>query len=136
MQFFPEFELRRVYHNTQLFKKLNISSCWLWELKTVRNQAQSYVILLTNPLDTGLKSTCITLRVKCPYLKFFWSAFSRIPTTFSPNVKKYGLQNKNSEYGHFLRSVRRPEDVLHAFFLYTSCVLGKETPNGRKINKT
>ena len=47
----------------------------------------------------GRDSQQTTLREKCPYLKFFWSVFSRIRTeygeirsisVFSPNAGKYG----------------------------------------------
>ena len=44
---------------------------------------------------------------KCPYPEFFWSLFSLIRTEY---VERYSIQmrentdQKNSEYGHFLRS--------------------------------
>ena len=63
---------------------------------------------------TCLKS--LTLREKCPYSEFFWSVFSRIRTEYDeilyPNSVQipYSVQmqedtdQKNSKYGHFLRS--------------------------------
>ena len=54
------------------------------------------------------------LRKKCPYSEFFWSAFSRIRTEYGDLLHKspYSIQmpksmdQKNSEYGHFLGSDR------------------------------
>ena len=53
------------------------------------------------------------LREKCSYPEFFWSAFLRIPTEYGDLLCKslYSVQmrenvdQKNSEYGHFSRSV-------------------------------
>ena len=55
----------------------------------------------------------ITLREKCPYSGFFWSVFSCLRTeygemrSFSPySVRiRENTDQKNSEYGHFSRSV-------------------------------
>ena len=55
----------------------------------------------------------ITLREKCPYSRFFWSVFSCLRTeygemrSFSPySVRiRENTDQKNSEYGHFSRSV-------------------------------
>ena len=67
---------------------------------------------LLNSSGFFLPSTSLTLHEKCPYSEFFWSVFSHIWTeywknpylsVFSPNAGKYGP--KNSEYGHFSRSV-------------------------------
>ena len=50
------------------------------------------------------------LREKCPYFKFSWSVFSGIRTGYE-EVRRYSVQmpenknQKNSEYGHFSRSV-------------------------------
>ena len=54
-----------------------------------------------------------TLRENCPYLGFFWSAFSRIRTEYGEilRISSYSFRmrentdQKNSEYEHFLRSV-------------------------------
>ena len=49
-----------------------------------------------------------TLREKCPYLELFWSTFSRIRAEYG-EILRYSLRmrdntdQKNSEYGHFLR---------------------------------
>ena len=55
----------------------------------------------------------ITLPKKCSYLELFWSVFSRIPTEYREiqSISEHSVQmrentdQKNSEYGHFLRSV-------------------------------
>ena len=55
----------------------------------------------------------ISLREKCPCSEFFWSAFSRIRTEYEGilRISPYSVQTrekaeqKNSEYGHFSRSV-------------------------------
>ena len=52
------------------------------------------------------------LREKRPYSEFFWSVFSRIRTEYGEILRifPYSVQmwentdEKNSEYGHFLRS--------------------------------
>ena len=52
------------------------------------------------------------LRKKCPYLELFWSAFSCIRTEYGKilRISPYSVRmrenegQKNSEYGHFLRS--------------------------------
>ena len=49
---------------------------------------------------------------KCPYSELFWSAFSRIWTEYGEilRISPYSVRmrenadQKNSEYGHFLRS--------------------------------
>ena len=43
------------------------------------------------------------LRKKYPYSELFWSAFSRIRTEYSVEMRENTDQN-NSEYGHFSRS--------------------------------
>ena len=63
----------------------------------------------------------LTLRKTFPYLELFWSAFFPHFPAFGVNTKRYGvslrIQSKcrkcgknvdqnNSEYGHFLRSVK------------------------------
>ena len=55
-----------------------------------------------------------TLREKCPYSELFWSVLSRIRTEYGKilRISPYSVQmqenadQNNSEYGHFLRSVR------------------------------
>ena len=43
----------------------------------------------------------LTLREKCPYLKFFWSAFSRIRTEYGKTRMRENKGQKNSKYGRF-----------------------------------
>ena len=55
----------------------------------------------------------VSLCGRCPYLKFFWSVFSRIQAEYGEmrNISPYSVQmrentnQKNSEYGHFSCSV-------------------------------
>ena len=63
-------------------------------------------------LNTSLLSNRVSLREKCPYSEFFWSAFSHIRTEYKEilRISPYPVQvrentdQKNSEYGHFSRS--------------------------------
>ena len=56
----------------------------------------------------------MTLRKKCPYSELFWSAFSHIRTQYEEiqSISPYSVRMRenadqnNSEYGHFLRSVK------------------------------
>ena len=56
---------------------------------------------------------CITPHKKCPYLEFFWSVFSQIRTEYGEirSISPFSVRmrentdQKNSEYGHFLRSI-------------------------------
>ena len=56
----------------------------------------------------------LKLREKCPYLEFFWPVFSCIRTEYGEirSLSPYSVQmwentdQKNSEYGHFSRSVK------------------------------
>ena len=58
--------------------------------------------------------TVFTLRKKFPYSEFFWSVFSRIWTEHGEirSISPYSVRmrennnQKNSEYGHFSRSVK------------------------------
>ena len=58
-------------------------------------------------------SEVLTLRKKCPGLEFFWSVFSFVWTEYRDLFGKFpylllmreNADQKNSEYGHFLRSV-------------------------------
>ena len=75
----------------------------------------------------------ITQRKKCPYLELFRSTFSRIRTEYeeilriSPySVRMQGnVDQNNSEYGHFLRSVNFSNVLLMIKFVLTS-VQGKK----------
>ena len=52
------------------------------------------------------------LRDVCPYSEFYWSVFSRIWTEYEEILRispysvrmRENMEQKNSEYGHFLRS--------------------------------
>ena len=54
------------------------------------------------------------MRKKCPYSELFWSVFSRIRTEYGEmrSISPYSVRmgentdQNNSEYGHFLRSVK------------------------------
>ena len=46
-----------------------------------------------------------TLRKKCLYSELFWSVFSHIRTEYGEIRMLETTDQKNSEYGHFLRSV-------------------------------
>ena len=64
----------------------------------------------------------LTLREKCPYLKFFWFVFSCIRTECGEirSISPYSVQIRgdtdqiNSEYGHFPRSGRN-RDTTHVY---------------------
>ena len=60
---------------------------------------------LWEKMGQGLREKKLTLRKKCPYSGFFWSVFSRNISPYSVRMRENKNQ-KNSEYGHFLRSVR------------------------------
>ena len=49
------------------------------------------------------------MRKKSPYLKLFWSVFSRIRI-------EYGEIQNNSEYGHFLNSAIRGQSSMTLLF--------------------
>ena len=51
----------------------------------------------------GYVYECLLLRKKCPYLRLFWSTFSRIPSEYGE--MRENADQHNSEYGHFLHSV-------------------------------
>ena len=61
----------------------------------------------------------LTLRKKCPYSEFFWSAFSRIWTEYRdlPRKSPYSVRmrentdQKNFECRHFSRSVNHAVSV-------------------------
>ena len=54
-----------------------------------------------------------TIHEKCPYSEFFWYLFSRIQIEYGEILRispylvwmQENMYQKNSEYGHFLRSV-------------------------------
>ena len=52
----------------------------------------------------------ITLHKKFSYWQLFWSVFSRIQTEYSVRVRE-NIDQNNSEYGHFSRSVRHQFDI-------------------------
>ena len=64
-----------------------------------------------------MRSLNQALHEKCPYLEFSWSVFSWIWTEYGEIlcISPYSVQmpenmdQKNSEYGHFLRSEAAPE---------------------------
>ena len=64
----------------------------------------------------------ITLHEKRPYSEFFWSVFSRIQTEYGGTVRispysvraRENTDQKNSEYGHVSRSVRK--NILFVYF--------------------
>ena len=51
----------------------------------------------------------VSFRKKCPYLEFSWSVFSHIRTEYGETLHSVQMREnmgqKNSEYGHFSRSV-------------------------------
>ena len=61
------------------------------------------------------------MRKKCPYLKLFWSAFSRFRTEYGEilRISLYSVRmlenadQNNSEYGHFLYSAESFNKDLH-----------------------
>ena len=61
----------------------------------------------------------LTLREKCPYSEFFWSAFSRIRTEYeeilciSPYLVRMreNTEQKNFKYGHLSRNVTYSHDT-------------------------
>ena len=72
----------------------------------------------------------LTLPKKCPYSEFFWSVFSRIRTEYGGILRdtariRENADQKNSEYGHFSRSVKKRCLLLLSnyppFFYYLTC---------------
>ena len=71
--------------------------------------------LLTIFVKGSILNAWLALREKCPYSEIFWSIFSRIWTEYGEGemlrISQYSVRmrentdQKNSEYGHFLRSV-------------------------------
>ena len=90
-----------------------------WEKKfsyfRKHNPFQMFVRILNTPLNV--------LREKCPYSELFWSLFSRILTEYGEMllISPYSVEmwkntdQKNSEYGHFLRSDILTETHSHFF---------------------
>ena len=70
----------------------------------------------------------------CPYSEFFWSVFPRIQTEYGeiPQISPYSVRmrgntdQKNSEYGHFSRTVKlegifiRKKNLIIAIYLKIS----------------
>ena len=56
----------------------------------------------------------ITLHKKFSYCELFWSVFSRIQTEYSARVRE-DIDQNNSEYGHFSRSVRHQFDIQQCY---------------------
>ena len=65
--------------------------------------------------------TTFTLREKCPYSELFWFVFSNIRTEYGEirSISPYSalmrenMDQNNSEYGHFLRSVSGAKFSTH-----------------------
>ena len=78
--------------------------------KTTKQYDDGYVVL-GNHFNPNLIPSFRTLREKCLYSKFFWSAFSRIRTEYGDilRISPYSVQmqentdQKNSKYGYFSR---------------------------------
>ena len=87
-------------------------------------------VLLYTCVANNNQNKDIWLLEKCPYLKLFWSAFSRIRTEYGEilSISPYSIRmrentdQKNSEYGHFSRSVRR-----HLLIFFIRAVLTWQT---------
>ena len=60
----------------------------------------------------------LSLHKKCSYSEFFWSVFSRIWTEYSIRMQE-NMEEKNSEYGNFIRSVSpsQTSDTLRTKFV-------------------
>ena len=93
-------------------------SIWICERK-LKTKAHSLVILSHKCLNL-----LFTLREKCPYSEFFWSVLSLVRTEYGEilNISPYLVQirentdQKNSEYGHFSRSVNYNSFHPNGFF--------------------
>ena len=67
-----------------------------------------------------------SLREKCPYSEFFWSTFSRLQTEYGEmrSISPYSVRmrenmdQKNSEYEHFSRSVCQPFSSHHPLLIH------------------
>ena len=76
----------------------------------------------------------LTLRDKCPYSELFWSVFSCIRTEYGeilhispyPVRMRENTDQNNSEYGHFLRSVKVRDFVC---VIFSSHFTSSFTPN-------
>ena len=108
-----------IFHNLSNFWKLLFCD-WNKVLSATSNKQ--------NQQQGKLKAfQCLLLNnhyVKCPYSEDFWSIFSRIQTEYGDLLRKcpYAVQmrentdQKNSEYGHYLRSERLQKTVKFGFF--------------------
>ena len=76
-------------------------------------------------IDTvSLNNISLSLRDNCPYLEFFWSAFSRTRIEYGEirSISPYSVRmrentdQKNSEYGHFPCCIYYSNSELPVFF--------------------
>ena len=104
----------------RLLRLLSIIMVWyLWRFSILPfclNHSNSKMFSLSS-ISKNKKLTLVSLRKKCPYSEFLWSAFfqhfpafglnTEYLSVFSPNAGKCGksADQKNSEYGHFLCSI-------------------------------
>ena len=78
-----------------------------------------------------------SLREKCPYSEFLWSAFSRIRTEYGGmwSISSYSVRmrentnQKNSEYGHFSRSASFMNLFEYVWIIYLIHFLPLVSPN-------
>ena len=61
-----------------------------------------------------------SLREKCPYSEFFWSVFLRIRTEYGEIQMRENPDQKNSEYGHFSRSVSMNQNIIAFAILFSA----------------
>ena len=91
----------------------------------------------------SLSQNCMNtlpLRKRCPYSKFFWSVLSCMRTEYGEirSISPCSVQmrenkdQKNSEYGHFLRSVpyrdyviicRKMSKIIHGVMIFNNNVI-------------
>ena len=100
--------LQNKYHNI-LYQHLQCISTKVSTLIWVNNMQILHTFVFCRILDWTS-----TLREKCLYSEFFWSVFFRIQTEYGEilRISPYSDQmhenthQKNSEYGHILRSAK------------------------------
>ena len=102
--FKPHFETR----GKKRWRGAIILSCPSWIENWCNDWVQPFE-QFTLSLST-VKALIWTLREMCPYSELFWSSFSRIRTEYEeiPVQMLENADQNNSEYGHFLRSVKKP----------------------------
>ena len=111
----------------RLLSIIMVSYLWRFSiLPFCLNHSNSKTFSLSS-ISKNKKLTLVSLRKKCPYSEFLWSAFfphfpafglnteylsvfrlnTEYLSVFSPNAGKCGenADQKNSEYGHFLCSI-------------------------------